>query len=44
MAATNDFVSIKVSSPNGRRTAQAVRYATAEKVIGTTHDCCAFAS
>ena len=31
MAATNDLVSSKVSSPSGRRTAQAVRYATAEK-------------
>ena len=40
MATTNDFVSSKVSSPSGRRTAQAVRYATAEKVIGTTRLLC----
>ena len=32
MAATNYLVSSKVSSPSGRRTAQAVRYATAEKL------------
>ena len=37
MAATNDFVSSKVSSPSGRRTAQAVRYATADKVIQALH-------
>ena len=37
MTATNDFVSSKVSSPSGRRTAQAVHYATAEKVIQAPH-------
>ena len=37
MAATNDLSS-KVSNSSGRRTTQAVRYATAEKVIGVTHD------
>ena len=42
MAATNDFVSSKVSSPSGRWTSQAVRSVTAEIVIGTTHDCCSF--